>query len=177
ALADFFPAHYKDNPTIVISPVLGMERDISLKPILPLPITSDPHATGGPLAYALWKLRKHIGKEKITHLLRPFLNNLNQYHESFRENLTTLKMEHSYFIAVLKKTLQEQDKNMDGVIKQITIDLGLNLSTVNDIARSLKRSDRNFYAPSDGNKIPSITKFKIILLTIVVDGLLYIFFF
>ena len=148
ALADFLAAHYKGEPVIWILPEWGLIRLISRKPNLPLSIhkTSTAHEKGEPLSYVLWKLRKHMGEEEIEPVIKPFIDNLNRYYDSFRPHPWKMekrrRAEYDYFVAVLKKTLQEEGHQMNDFFYEIVSMLGLDISTVDDIAESLVKVNR-----------------------------------
>ena len=181
ALADFLAAHYKGGP--VIKSIPQWDRDISLKPTLPLHSSgTTPHYKGRQLAYVLWKLRGHMGQEEIEPLIKPFIDNLNRYYDSFRPHPWKMekrrRAEYDYFVAVLKKTLQEKGHNMNDFFHEIVSDLGLDISTVDDIAKSLVRSGQDFNMPPNGNNTNLAFPYIAGLATIATETLLlYIFFF
>ena len=181
ALADFLAAHYRGEPIIRILPT--WDRDISLNPTLPLHKNgTTSHDKGKQLAYVLWKLRGHMGKEEIEPLIKPFIDNLNRYYDSFRPHPwkieKKLKAEYGYFVAVLKKTLQEEGHQMNGFFNEVVSDLGLDISTVDDIADSLVRSDQDFNMPPNGDKTYLAFNYIGGLAAIATEALLlYIFFF
>ena len=148
-LSDFLTAHYQG--TTILS-ILGGPHNIGKTPALPLPISSSPHDAGDAFSYTLWELQKYIGQEEIVALLKPFIDDLNQYYESFGErqghNLLDkiLKPEYEYFMAVLKKTLQEKSKTQeaDEFISEIASELGLDIAVIDELAESITKSDKNF---------------------------------
>ena len=145
-LTNFLVAHYEGVPLLntAAGPV-----DVNKIPPLPLPPRGNPHATGKVFSSTLWKLRERIGKEAISSLFKSFTDNLDQYRKSFKRqpNYNEIRQmftpEYEYFLAVLKKTLQEEGKvqEADEFIAEVTTNLKLDVNTVDDIAESITKSD------------------------------------
>ena len=154
-LADFLTAYYIEDP--VLNFTKSFTRKINEVPSLPLNTLDDVHDIGKVFSYTLWKLQEHIGKEEMKLLLKPFIEGLGQYYESFKkddrdelERIGIFLPEYEYFLAVLKKTLQKNNNiNEDKFIDEIATHLKLNTIMINDIANSITKSNKNIYAPSN----------------------------
>ena len=123
-----------------------------------------------------------MGQKEIEPLIKPFIDNLNRYYDSFRPHPWKMekrrRAEYGYFVAVLKKTLQEKGHQMNGFFNEIVSDLGLDISTVDDITESLVRSEQDFNMPPNGNKTNLAFDYIAGLATIATEALLlYIFLF
>ena len=147
-LADFLAAHYMGVPKLRYSD--NFIFNISKVP--PLPLTTHFYRSGKVFSHILWKLRERIGPEAMTSLLRPFLDGLNQYYESFARGRKAgksfvLKPEYNYFMAVLKRTLQEQGRlqEADEFIVEITSRLKLDGDLIDELAGSIMWSNEDFY--------------------------------
>ena len=155
-LVDFLAAHYVGIPRLKFTD--NLTHDISRVPPLPLP-TIGSHRAGAVFTYILWKLRERTGLEAMTSLLRPFLDGLNQYYESFARGHKKIRMvpiwkpEYNYFMAVLKRTLQEQGRmqEADEFIAEITTRLKLDGDFIDELAGSITKSNKDFtgLSPSD----------------------------
>ena len=155
-LADFLPTHFTGKPEII--KIMGLSRNVNQVPQQTSSIFSllgDPNGPAKKFSYTLWTLRERMGKEEMTSLIRPFIDGLNQYHESFTKKYTGDKYE--YFMAVLKKTLREKGhiKEADEFISEISTELGLDVALVDDIAVSITKSDKNFYSPTRDRTDPT----------------------
>ena len=164
-LADFLTVYHKDNPKLNYFIIL-FRRDASRTPkTLPRSILRDSHKSGSVFSHILWKLREHIGKEEMASLFKPFIDNLNQYYESFRKQQNhsifseILRPQYEYFMAVLKKTLHEKGKvqEANGFIDEMATLLKLDMNAIDDIAGSITKSEKNFYASAeDEDNLPSV---------------------
>ena len=172
--ADFLTSHYTGNPEINFS--MG-SRHIDEAPTLPLSTMAGRYDTGKIFSYTLWKLREHMGKEEMDTFLKPFIDGLNQYYESFEKQHDYGKIErllekafspqYEYFMAVLKRTLQEEKgetQAADGflgeivfgffhkygeyqraqLVDEIASKLGLDIAVIDELAESITKSDKNF---------------------------------
>ena len=181
AWADFLPSHHTGNP--IINLLMDINRNIDEAPSLTLLTSIDPHETGRKFSYTLWKLRERMGKEKINALLKPFIDDLNQYHESFEKQRSSNKFrspQYEYFMAVLKKTLQEKGKTQeaDEFISEITTELGLDIAVVDELAESITKSDKNFYNTSTDKRATSPLLYFLGTAAIAIEGyVLYALFF
>ena len=159
-LADFLPSHHTGNPKLNLPMDIGSSRNLDTVPTLPLSTSYEPHNRGKLFSYTLWKLRERMGEEQMAALLKPFIDGLNQYYESFEKQHSYGEIEgyiekmfrskYEYFMAVLKKTLQEKGKirEADEFIGEITTELGLDIAVVDELAGSITKSDKNFYSTS-----------------------------
>ena len=155
ALADFLPLHYREDYLWRFKSLVG--RDITQRPDLPLPSFGGPHNTGKAISYTLWKLRERTGKERVAFWFKPFVDNLDQYYPSFAKhkygiiNRILLKpkiiqrfkaVEYEYFMAVLKKTLQEESEmsETDQFVDEMAVELGLNVGSIDALATQLTYS-------------------------------------
>ena len=183
-LADFLPSHYTGNP--VINLPMGLSRNADKAPPLPLSTIIGSHNAGKVFSYTLWKLRERMGEEEVNALLKPFIDGLGQYYESFEKQHDYGKIEgllekvfspnYEYFMAVLKKTLQEEKgetQAVDGFLSEIVFgffrkygeyqraqfvdeiasELGLDIAVIDDIAASITKSDKNFSNTSTDKKV------------------------
>ena len=188
AFADFLPAYYMGTPILNINifESVVITRNLNKAPILPLPALDawDPHHIGETFSYTLWKLQERISKEEMTLLIRPFMDNLNQYYESFKKykynkTIKYLGFKYEYFIAVLKKTLKEKGRTQeaDEFINEIVTKLGMDIALVDDIASSITKSDKNFLSTSNYKIMPSIVGIMVIYVEGVILYSLYDLFF
>lgn len=104
--------------------------------------SADEYLTSLFLSNALWNLKRQIGEEKISSLLKPFVDNLNIYRWSFErhyEDEPYLADEVGYFLAVLKKSARDADesKAVDRVIEQTAAGPDFNADRVEAIGGSL----------------------------------------
>ena len=154
ALADFLPLHYREDYLWKFRSLIG--RDITQRPDLPLSSFGDPYSTGKAISYTLWKLRERTGKERVVSWFKPFVDGLDQYYPSFakhnygRIKRTLLKsgiiqtfraVEYEYFMAVLKKTLQEESEMSEAsqFVDEIAFALGLNVASIDALTAQLTR--------------------------------------
>ncbi len=187
-LADFLPAHYTGNPKLNFS--INTNRNVDEAPTLPLSTSGGIHTIGRAFSYTLWKLRERMGKEKINALLKSFIDGLNQYYENFEKQYSYgetekyLERVHSpqyeYFMAVLKKTLQEKNKAQeeDEFVGQIASELGLDITVIDDIAASITKNDKNFSNTSTNKRATLPLLYFLGTAAMAIEGyLLYAFFF
>ena len=165
-LADYLTAYHVGTPVLKTAEVFVRRID-KISPQL-LTASDDPHDMGQAFSYTLWKLQEHIGKEEMKSLLKPFIEGLNQYYESFKKHDNELEKllrpEYEYFLAVLKKTLRNNSKvQEDEFIDEIATHLKLDATLIDDIADSITKSNKNFYSSSN-NRIPSDVIFPLYFL-------------
>ena len=181
-LADFLPAHYTGNPKLEIATDVG--SNIDAPPSLPLSTSDDPHNTGKVFSYTLWNLRERMNQEKMTALLKSFIDGLDQYYESFKRQRSFngfYNPHYEYFMAVLKKTLQEKGEIQEAgeFIEEMASKLELDIAVINDIANSITKSSKNFYVPTkNANPILMAKMYILGTAAIAIEGyLLYALFF
>lgn len=88
ALADFLSAHATGYPKILLTN--NSNRDIS-KLRISLDQTHNGYYDDSlHLSHILWEVRKAVGEEQMSHLIKPFLENLNSFREDFENKISLL---------------------------------------------------------------------------------------
>ena len=162
ALADFFAAHALDDPQIgrYLNDIIPL-RDIAKKmsstkksrfEVLsgPVDIQKDNyHANSVFFSNILWEVRKLLGAEETSKMLRPFVDNLHLYRKSFehwypefaggkRFETLNIKGDLLYFLAVLDKTANKVEVNH--VITKIAREWEFNLGEIKNVSRYMKKT-------------------------------------
>ncbi len=177
ALADFFSLHKTGDPKALMDfitkgkPMADIEKrtyfDHSNKEIKLNSLddfTDIGHYDSLFLSNALWEVRKQLGPKKTSTLLKPFIDNLNQYRDSFdfidhvlpihplakslsfNSKKATFINEYQYFLAILKKTAHgtANAKIVDNVINKLIDYFDIPPNNISLISKEIKKSDENF---------------------------------
>ena len=119
----------------------------------------------------LWRIREYIGEDKIAQIYKPFVDNLNRYHHDHKQHLKRVRKTYSdnetllssltfklnaaqyllthfeYFLAVLKKTVQEttEHSKVEEVVDEVVAEFGLNPDSINSIYKTLGTNQNNSF--------------------------------
>ena len=161
ALADFFAIHALDDPQVGrytyrdISPLRDIDKRVTDTKFGMKVLSGaddiqkgDYHANSVFFSHILWEVRKRLGVEETTKILKPFVDNLNLYRQSFehwypefaRSKHLELKFRGDllYFLAVLNKTVNGAEINQ--VIAEVVKEWGFNLGEIKNISRYMKQN-------------------------------------
>jgi hypothetical protein len=162
AMADYFSASFANQPHIGMWEAKTEKkeavyvRNISKKYFnLVMASATDYHGNSLYLSSLLWSLREKIGNESVRNILKPLIENLNGYRASFLEvesaklsglgkesafrNQLLFIYDFEYFLAILKKTLVENNE-LDGVqlIDTATLQYNLRPADIDKLITRLK---------------------------------------
>ncbi len=173
ALADFFSAHKLGNPKIgkIIRDIEHRffyfnNKKSGERNSLDDFVAGEFHNNSMFMSNALWEVRKQLGPEATSKILKLFLDNLNQYRSSFYNMSNVKKMimlrkipgktktksrknfinELQYFLAILKRTAYgtENAKAVNKVIDKIADDLHIPSSNIDEISKTITKSYKSF---------------------------------
>ena len=133
------------------------------------------------MSHILWKVRREIGKESISKMLRSFIDNLNSYYDSFqfflkeqeiRNRRDKLKFEIEYFSAILIKTAMDYNKE-EGVtraVSRVIDELGLDSEKVEYLSKNLIKNQKGFRMTEEERRVRNAVGLVIPYLALAAEG-------